>query len=143
MRLLPLAPALVLFLALAAPADAAALGNAVYAANGAVSLADFSYSGPCNGAGTVTLVIHSAGGDQTLSAGVTSSAVGGTCGAGLRCLDCPPVPEAFAWELKGPGVLLVGGGPADYDTYADHALAFQLQGAFLGGELEAHGLVQL
>ncbi|GEM_PF-3151088 len=140
--LVPLA-ALASLLALAHPVGAALPPNAVYAAHGAVATADFVYDGPCVGEGTVTLVVHSAGGDQTLTAAVTSSAVGATCGSGLRCNGCPPVPEAFEWELKGDGVLLVGGGPAVYDTYADRPVAFQLQGTFLGGDLEAHGTIPL
>jgi len=118
--------------------------NAVYTTTSGVTLADFSYAGPCNGQGTATLVVHAPGGDQTLTASVTStSPTGGACGAGLRCLDCPPVPTAFAWELKGNGVLLVGGGPAVYEQYSDQPVAFQLQGTFLGGALEAHGTIKL
>jgi hypothetical protein len=138
MRSLALLLVPALLLAVASPAAAVA-GNAVYATATGASLADFHYSGACNGPGTVTLVVHAPGGDQTLTAPVTSTAVGASCGAGLGCNGCPPVPEGFAWELKGAGVLLVGGGPSVYDTYTDQAVAFQMQGTFLGGALEAHG----
>lgn len=126
------------------PTGAAVAANAVYATTSGALLADFSYEGPCIGTGTATLVVHAPGGDQTLTAAVTSSSpTGGACGAGLRCLDCPPVPTAFAWELKGNGVLLVGGGPAVYEQYSDHAVAYALQGTFLGGALAAHGTIKL
>lgn len=102
-------------------------------------LADFSYDGPCNGQGTLTLVIHRLSGDDVRTAPVTSTAPVQTCGAGLSCLDCPPVPDAYVWVLKGPGILLVGGGPSAYYQYQSAPLAYSLSGVFQEGALEAAG----
>ena len=105
-----------------------------------VHLADFSLAGACNGAATLTVTIHRPTGDDVRSVDVTSSATP-TCGGGLRCLDCPPVPEPMVWTLKGDGVLLAGGGAAAYETYSDWPLAWSLQGPFQGGVLELHGVL--
>jgi hypothetical protein len=126
-------------LALPPASGAASFDAAVYADATGAYLADFSYDGPCNGQGTVTLVIHRPSGDDVRTAAVTSTAPVDTCGVSLSCLDCPPIPDAYVWTLKGAGVLLVGGGPSAYYQYQDAPLAYSLSGVFQGGTLEAAG----
>lgn len=140
-RLLAIAFLLPALAALATPAQAAASadGGLFTDATGAY-LADFSLSGACNGAATLTVTIHRLSGDDVRSVAVTSTSVG-ACGGGLRCLDCPPVPEPMAWTLKGDGVLLAGGGVAYYERYSDWPLAWSLQGPFQEGVLELHGVL--
>lgn len=142
MRLLAIA-LLVPALSLAAQPTAATssvTGAAFVDATGAY-LADASLSGSCNGPATLTVTIHRPSGDDVRTVGVTSTAVG-PCGGGLRCLDCPPVPEPMAWTLKGDGVLLAGGGAGYYERYTDWPLAWSLQGTFQEGVLEIHGVLE-
>lgn len=135
-------PLLVLAASAAGPASARPSGDAAaYADATGAFAADFSYDGWCDGAGIVTLVIHRPGGPEVRTAHVTSTAPTGVCGAGLSCMDCPPVPTAYAWTLKGTGVLLVGGGPAAYYQYQETPLAYSLSGTFQGGALEAAGTI--
>ena len=141
MKLLALLAAL-LALPLVAPAVAADpptyAPNAAYVDARGAHAATFAYDGPCDGLGTVTVRLLDT--YQTLTAQVWSKSVG-TCGAGLSCLDCPPVPTAYAWELTGLGVALVGGGPSVYDHYADQPLAYALAGQCLDGALVAFGTI--
>jgi hypothetical protein len=142
MRVHLLSLALVLpLVALATPSTASASteGGLFTDAAGAFP-ADFSLSGACNGAATLTVTIHRPAGDDVRSVAVTSSAIP-TCGGGLRCLDCPPVPEPMVWTMKGDGVLLAGGGAAAYEQYNDWPLAWSLQGPFQEGVLELHGVL--
>jgi hypothetical protein len=131
--ILPLLALLILPLSTAATSVPAA--NAVWTdANGDAHLGVFTYTGSCNGAGTATLALV---GGPTWSVSVASTSVTGECGQGMRCLDCPPVPSAYAWTLKGNGVLLAGGGPSAYYQYQTSAVAYALAGEFLGGALVA------
>ncbi len=115
--------------------------NAAYAdAARVVHPATFAYDGPCDGPGTTTVRLADTG--TVLVARVTSRTIGNACGAGVDRMDCPPVPEAFAWTLRGDGVLLMGGGPGYYYAYADQPLAYVLAGRYLGGELAAWGVLQ-
>lgn len=135
-------PVLLLLLAALVPTAASSvLGpNALYVdAAGDAHEARFTYEGPCEGLGSTTLVLLDTG--ETFGADVWSTTVGDVCGAGLSCLDCPPVPKAYAWELTGLRVALVGGGPEWYDHYADQALAYSLSGDYVGGHLTAWGVV--
>ena len=122
-----------------AAATSSVLGAAFADATGAY-LADVSLDGSCNGPATLTVTIHRPAGDDVRSVAVTSTSLG-TCGGGLSCLDCPPVPTAFAWTLKGDGVLLAGGGGSYYERYRDWPLAWSLQGPFQEGVLEIHGVL--
>lgn len=125
--------------ALPAASGATSYDAAVFTDATGAYLADFSYDGPCNGQGTVTLVIHRPSGDDVRVAPVTSLAPVDTCGASLSCLDCPPVPDGYVWTLKGAGILLAGGGPSAYYQYQSAPLAYSLSGTFQGGALEAAG----
>jgi hypothetical protein len=141
MRLVPalsLLPALLLLVP-ATTASADLVGGVFVDATGAY-LADVALSGACNGDATLTVTIHRPSGDDVRTAAVTSTATP-TCGAGLRCLDCPPVPEPMVWTLTGDGVLLAGGGAAYYERYSDWPLAWSLQGPFQDGVLEIHGVL--
>lgn len=144
MRALPLL-LLAAVAAAAAPAGASPLvpvANAAYVDGaGNAHLATFSYAGPCDGLGATTVRLLDTG--ETLVAQVLSRTVGNVCGASLACDECPPVPEAYAWELTGLGVVLAGGGPAYYDAYADRPLGYSLSGEYLGGVLTAFGVASL
>lgn len=129
-------------LSLAAQPTAAAssLVGAVFADATGAYIADVTMTGSCNGAATLTVTIHRPAGDDVRTVGVTSTALSGACGGGLRCNDCPPAPYAFPWTLEGDGVLLVGAGTGYYENYGYWTLAWSLQGPFQEGLLEIHGV---
>lgn len=140
----PMLPLFLVLLAASALLPAAEGGPvrlAVFADGTGAHLASFAYDGPCDGEGTVTLVIHRPAGEDVRVVPVTSSSPTSSCGAGLTCLDCPPVPTAYGWTLtnKAAGVLLAGGGPGAYHQYQDNPLAYSLSGPFQEGVLDAAG----
>lgn len=114
---------------------------ALYVRDGHAGGAWFTYDGPCNGRGVLTVTHGGPSGVQTRSAAVTSSSPTNTCGAALACAAvCPGVPTAYAWTLSANDVFLAGGGPSYLDDGEDEALVCVMTGNFLGGHLTAYGI---
>lgn len=135
--------AVLLVPALLAPASAGPNYDrwAAYVSNDGAGGAWFTYDGPCNGVGTLTVTHGSPSGVQKRSVTVTSSSPTNTCGAALACASvCPGVPTAYAWTLRGNGVFLAGGGPSYLYDGTDEALVYVMSGEFLGGYLTAYGI---
>jgi hypothetical protein len=123
----------VLGLAFSPPTRAApgvALGNAIFIDSSGAHAAQFSWSGPCNGVGTIILTVSRPSGDDVRTVSATSVMVPDLCG--IACLGCP-VP--FAWILTGTKVALAGGGLVAFE-----AGAWSLQGSFAEGVLEARAV---
>jgi hypothetical protein len=116
------------------------LDGAVFVDGSGAYLADFDWTGECNGPGAITVTIHRPTGDDVRQVAIDSVMAPDACFP-VTCLDCPPVPLPVAWTMKGEGVLLAGGGSAAYDHYGYIELVWSLQGPFQEGTLEVHGVL--
>jgi hypothetical protein len=141
-----LAFALLLLAPLAVPSTAAsepflAQADGVYrTAEGALVPVAVTWSGPCNGEGVLTVTGSLPG--QSWSLPMRSAMAADACEAvGPSCYECPPLVLPVAWTLKGEGARLVGGGAVYVWSTDAWDVAWTMQGPFLGGVLEFHGVI--
>lgn len=142
-RFLVCALSLLLPLALASSASASepfpARADGLYrTAEGALVPVAVSWSGPCNGEGVLTVE----GPDGAWRVPLRSAMTFDACEAvGPSCFECPPLVLPVAWTLDGEAASLAGGGTVYAWSTDAWDVAWSVQGAFLGGWLEFHGVI--
>ena len=99
-----------------------------------------AWSGPCDGEGVLTVTGPLPGDAWSLP--MRSRMTADACEAvGPSCHECPPLLLPVAWTLEGEGAFLAGGGAVYVWSTDAWDVAWSMQGRFLGGWLEFHGVL--